>query len=49
LNLTLSCRVQGEHGRHVVCWLMLKERAPHNDQAVNSQLLGFLSRRCDVY
>jgi len=23
--------------------------APHNDQAVNSQLLGFLSRRCDVY
>ena len=23
--------------------------AAHNDQAVNSQYLGFLSRRCDIY
>jgi hypothetical protein len=49
-NRTLAGAVVGKSGPHIrqkaaAQWL----GAAHNDKAVNSQHLAFMSRHCDIY
>jgi hypothetical protein len=47
LNLAFICRVRQE--KRALASADALKSAPHNEQAVNSQHLAFLSRRRDIY